>query len=87
MHAREPLSYHPVLRQAIASILEHKASGGKLADLVLSGVTISAKPADASTSDFLTALSTDVKQSRLKHGSSSPSAALQLCSSAALQLD
>merc|ERR1719424_583060 len=45
--------------QAIASILEHKASGGKLADLVLSGVTISAKPADASTSDFLTALSTD----------------------------
>ena len=45
--------------QAIAAILEHKAGGGKLADLVLSGVTITAKPADASTSDFLTALQND----------------------------
>ena len=45
--------------QAIAAILEHKAGGGKLADLVLSGVTITAKPADASTSDFLTDLQND----------------------------
>ena len=36
---------------AIASLLEHKAAGGKLADLVVSGVSISAKPADASASE------------------------------------
>eukprot|EP00908_Phaeocystis_cordata_P010163 Transcript_21003.p1 GENE.Transcript_21003~~Transcript_21003.p1 ORF type:complete len:407 (-),score=156.82 Transcript_21003:893-2113(-) len=39
--------------QAIASLLEHKAAGGKLVDLVVNGVSISAKPAEASAQDFL----------------------------------
>ena len=39
--------------EAIAAILAHKAGGGKLADLVLSGVTITAKSADVATSAFL----------------------------------
>ena len=41
--------------EAIAAILAHKAGGGKLADLVLSGVTITAKSADVATSAFLEA--------------------------------
>ena len=45
--------------EAIASILEHKAGGGKLADLVLAGVTITAKPVDASASAFLAGLAVD----------------------------
>ena len=36
--------------EAIAAILAHKAGGGKLADLALSGVTITAKSADVATS-------------------------------------
>ena len=41
--------------EAIAAILAHKAGGGKLADLALSGVTITAKSADVATSAFLEA--------------------------------
>ena len=42
--------------QAIAAVLEHKAAGGRLADLAVNGVSISTKPADTSMEDFLKAV-------------------------------